>query len=114
MGFRNAALPMGSTVVVASAAQVNELPEWSNRGAIDLRRYYPPDALKKEFEGPVVLKLLIDADGSIVKAEVISDPGEGLGAAGVKAIRDFKFRPAKVNGEAVATTITFTLNFVVN
>ena len=73
----------------AAAAQVNELPGVLNKGAVDINKYYPPDARRKEFEGEVVLRLLIDADGSIVKVEVVSDPGEGLGAAAARAVREF-------------------------
>ena len=98
----------------APAAQVSELPSVLNRDALDIRKFYPPDALKREFEGDVVLRVLIDSDGSIARVEVVSDPGEGLGAAAMRAVREFRFAPGKVNGEAVATTIPFTIRFVIN
>jgi protein TonB len=98
----------------APAAQVNELPSVLNREAVDLRKFYPPDALKREFEGEVVLRLLIDSDGSIAKAEVVSDPGQGLGGAAVRAVREYRFAPGKVNGTAVATTVPFVIRFVIN
>jgi outer membrane biosynthesis protein TonB len=60
----------------------------------------------------VKLRLLIDADGSLARVDVIADPGAGLGAAGARAIREFRFRPGRVGGEPVATTITYTLHFV--
>jgi protein TonB len=97
----------------ASAAQVTELPKVANREAVNLRKYYPEGALRSGFEGDVVLRLLIDSDGSIAKVEVISDPGEGLGAAAMKAIREYRFSPAKVNGTPVATTVPFTLHFTI-
>lgn len=97
----------------ASAAQVTELPKVANREAVNLRKYYPDGALRSGFEGDVVLRLLIDSDGSIAKVEVISDPGEGLGAAAMKAIREYRFSPAKVNGTPVATTVPFTLHFTI-
>ncbi len=98
----------------ATSAQLNELPAVLNRDALDIRRFYPPLALKKEVEGDVVLRLLIDSDGSIARVEIISDPGEGLGPAAARAVRELRFRPGKVNGEAVATTIPFTIRFVIN
>jgi TonB family protein len=97
----------------ASAAQVTELPRVANREAVNLRKYYPEGALRSGFEGDVVLRLLIDSDGSIAKVEVISDPGEGLGAAAMKAIREYRFRAARVNGTPVATTVPFTLHFTI-
>jgi protein TonB len=93
-----------------AAAQVTELPGVASMPD-NLKRFYPHDAEQRGFEGDVVLRLLIDADGSIAKVDVVSDPGEGLGAAGVRAIRAFRFRPGKLNGEPVATTITYTLQF---
>ena len=98
----------------APAAQVSELPEPLNRDQVNINKYYPPDARKKEFEGEVVLKLLIDSDGSIAKVEIISDPGEGLGAAAARAILEYRFSPGKVNGVAVATTVPFKITFVIN
>src|SRR6185369_12976604 len=65
----------------APAAQVSELPQPLNRDSLNLRKYYPPRAKKSGFEGDVVLRLLIDADGTIAKVDVVSDPGEGLGPA---------------------------------
>lgn len=98
----------------ATAAQVSELPRVLNNDALDIKRFYPPAALKQGFEGDVVLRVLVDSDGSIARVEVVSDPGEGLGPAATRAIRELRFQPGKVNGEAVATTIPFTIRFVIN
>jgi protein TonB len=98
----------------AAAAQVTELPRVLNRDAVNLRKYYPPEAMRAGFEGDVVLRLLIDSDGSIVKVDVISDPGQGLGAAARRAIADYRFSPAKVDGAAVATTVPFTIHFTIS
>jgi periplasmic protein TonB len=95
----------------APAAQVNELPQPLNRESLNLRKYYPAQAKKNGFEGDVVLRLLIDADGTIAKVDVVSDPGEGLGPAAARAVRELRFSPAKVNGAAVATTVPFTIHF---
>ena len=98
----------------ATAAQVSELPQPLNRESLNLRKYYPPRAKKSGFEGDVVLRLLIDSDGSIAKVDVVSDPGEGLGPAAAQAVRELRFSPAKVNGVAVATTVPFTIHFTLD
>jgi protein TonB len=98
----------------ASSAQVSELPRPLNRESLNLRKYYPPQARRSGFEGDVVLRLLIDADGTIAKVDVISDPGEGLGQAAAQAVRELRFSPAKVNGVAVATTVPFTIHFTLD
>jgi protein TonB len=99
----------------APAAQVTELPRPLGGESINLRRYYPPQALKDGFEGDVVLRLLIDADGTVAKVDVVSDPGEGLGAAAARMVRaEYRFSPATVNGVPVATTVPFTVHFTLN
>ncbi|HWE23677.1 MAG TPA: energy transducer TonB, partial [Myxococcales bacterium] len=97
----------------AAASQLNELPavEWRPDS---LSTFYPEEARQRRVEGDVVLRLLIDADGSLAKVDVIRDPGAGLGAAGVRAIRQFRFRGGKLDGRPAATTITYTLQFVLN
>lgn len=98
----------------APAAQVSELPQPLNRESLNLRKYYPPQAKKDGFEGDVVLRLLIDADGTIAKVDVITDPGQGLGPAAAKAVHELRFSPAKVNGVPVATTVPFTIHFTLD
>jgi hypothetical protein len=51
----------------------------------------------------------------VVKADVVSDPGEGLGGAAIQAaLHELHFTPPKVNGFPVATTIPFTLHFTLD
>lgn len=99
----------------ASAAQVNELPRPLNGGSVNLRKYYPPQALRDGFEGDVVLRLLIDSDGTVAKVDVVKDPGQGLGKAAAEAVRrEYRFAPARLNGVAVATTVPFTVHFTLD
>jgi protein TonB len=99
----------------AAAAQVTELPRPLNRESVNLRKYYPQQALRDGFEGDVVLRLLIDADGSIAKVDIVSDPGQGLGPAAAEAVRkEYRFAPATVNGVPVATTVPFTVHFTLD
>jgi periplasmic protein TonB len=95
-----------------AAAQVSELP--SVESMPDLKQFYPRDAQQRGLEGDVVLRIIVDSDGSVAKVDVLSEPGQGLGAAGARAIRAFRFRPGKLSGTPVATTITYTLHFVLD
>lgn len=78
----------------------------------DVRIPYPPEAKAQKIEGKVVLDLLIDANGVVREAKLVSGPGHGLNEAALGAIRNFKFRPAQVNGKPVAVRIPFTYNFL--
>ncbi|MCA1825354.1 MAG: energy transducer TonB [Myxococcales bacterium] len=99
----------------APAAQVTELPRPLNGESINLRKYYPPQALKDGFEGDVRLRILIDSDGSVAKVDIIQEPGEGLGEAAARMVKsEYRFSPATVNGTPVATTVPFTVHFTIN
>jgi len=96
----------------ALAATLTELPHLTAQP--DLRRFYPPEARRKEREGSVLLRLWLDATGVVTRAEIISNPGDGLGEAAVRAARELRFSPAKIRGEPVATSVPFTLHFVLH
>jgi protein TonB len=97
----------------APASDLAEAPRVLNRDQVDIRRYYPKEALQRGVEGEVVLRLTIDSDGSIAEAKVVRDPGEGLGAAALRAVREFRFAPGKVGDSPVATAIPFVIRFVI-
>jgi protein TonB len=94
-----------------AASQLSELPGVECQPE-SLRAFYPEVARRRGIEGDVTLRLLIDADGSLAKVDVIGDPGAGLGPAGVRAIRQCRLRAGKLGGEPAATTITYVLHFV--
>jgi protein TonB len=96
----------------ALAATLTELPRLIAQP--DLRRFYPPEARRKDREGSVVLRLWLDATGAVTRAEIISNPGDGLGEAALRAARELRFSPAKIRGERVATSVPFTLHFVLH
>jgi len=96
----------------APAAALTELPRLTAQP--DLRRYYPPEARRKEHEGSVVLRLWLDTSGAVTRVEIISNPGDGLGEAAVRAARELRFSPAKIRGEPVVTSVPFTLHFVLH
>ena len=96
----------------APVGDVSEPPAVTLRA--DLKEFYPREAQANGFEGDVLLKLLIDGDGSLARIELLKDPGQGLGEAGLRAIGRFRFRAARLNGASVATTITFVLHFLLH
>ncbi|HET9598531.1 MAG TPA: TonB family protein, partial [Anaeromyxobacteraceae bacterium] len=98
----------------ASASELAEAPRVLNRRDVDIRRYYPKDALRQGKEGEVQLRLTIESDGSIAEAIVVRDPGDGMGAAALRAVREFRFAPGKVGASPVATEIPFVIRFVIS
>jgi protein TonB len=73
---------------------------------------YPEEARKLGVEGPVRLRLQVDAEGRVASAEVLSEPGHGLGAAAARNARQrFRFQPALRDGQPVATELVFLVRW---
>lgn len=78
----------------------------------DVRIPYPPKAREANVEGPVIMELLIDAEGKVRSVTLISGPGYGLDEAAVEAVKGVKFKPALLDQNAVAVKIRYTYRFV--
>jgi protein TonB len=72
---------------------------------------YPPEARKAGIEGQVIALLTIDDQGRVARVRKLSGPGHGLDEAAVAALRKFRFKPARLNGQAVATEIRYVYSF---
>jgi TonB family protein len=72
---------------------------------------YPAEAQAAGMTADVVLRLRIEADGSVSEAEVMSPAGHGFDEAAVAAARRFVFAPALNNGQPVAVRIPFKYSF---
>ncbi len=77
----------------------------------EIRAQYPEAARNAKVEGPVVLDILINANGVVVDVKVISGLGYGLDEAATNAIKLFEFEPAQVQGQKVAVKIRYTYRF---
>jgi len=63
---------------------------------------YPQMARKLRLSGDVTLRLVVEADGSTSRIDVVSGGKAGFGEAAVDAVRKWVYRPARVDGQAVA------------
>ena len=72
---------------------------------------YPPGARANKIEGVVVLRIRIDKDGRVKKAEVLNgDPL--LTQAALDAVRQWRYKPATINGTNVEVDGTANVNFL--
>ena len=78
-----------------------------------VRPNYPLLARQMKVQGSVVLQVLIGKDGIIQSLRVISGPRILAGAA-EDAVRQWKFKPHIVSGEAVETQAKITVNFTIS
>jgi TonB family protein len=63
---------------------------------------YPEMAKRLRLSGEVTLRLVVEADGTTGRIDVVSGGKAGLGEAAADAIRKWVYRPALVDGRPVA------------
>src|SRR5919197_2431713 len=68
---------------------------------------YPPMALRMGLEGDVMLKIEVDTDGKVTKAEVLKSAGGGFDEAAMKAVKQSRFEPAQEDGQTVLAEFTY-------
>jgi periplasmic protein TonB len=74
---------------------------------------YPALALAIHLAGTVRLRAIIAADGSVRQVEVLS--GNPLLVPSVlAAVREWRYRPTRLNGEAVEVDTLITVNFILD
>lgn len=72
---------------------------------------YSEEARKAKYQGVVVLWLIVDPSGRPQQIKVARSLGMGLDQKAVEAVRNWKFEPAKKDGQPVAVQINVEVNF---
>lgn len=72
---------------------------------------YSAALLEHRQSGTVSARLLVQADGSVGRVEILRDIGFDSGEVAAEALRQFRFRPAVRHGQPVAVYITFHIRF---
>jgi TonB family protein len=71
---------------------------------------YPADARNEHVEGIVLLKINVDREGNVYKTELVSgDPM--LAESAANAVRQWKYRPYRLNGQPVEVESTVRVNY---
>ena len=71
---------------------------------------YPPDAQAAGIRGVVVAEVTIDPSGNVAAARIVESIPL-LDEAALQAVRNWRFAPTIVNGEAVPVKMNVTVNF---
>ena len=72
---------------------------------------YSDDARKARIEGTVELLIVVRADGSVQFDSVTKSLGFGLDQNAIEAVKKWKFRPSRRNGQPVPVWMGVTVNF---
>jgi TonB family protein len=73
---------------------------------------YTDEALKMNFRGTVLLRVNVRPDGRATHIEVVKDPGFGLAAKAIEAVKTWLFKPATgPDGTPVGTATPIEVTF---
>jgi TonB family protein len=76
-----------------------------------VRANYPPMALRAGLESDVMLKIEVDAQGNVTKAEITKSGGAGFDEEALKAVKQSRFEPAQNNGQDVLAEFSYVFRF---
>jgi periplasmic protein TonB len=71
---------------------------------------YPPMAKSQHVSGNVQIDALVDASGNVAELKVISGPGM-LHRAALDAVKQWKYKPAMLDGQPTSMHLTVTVQF---
>lgn len=94
------------------AAGIIAVPEEASRSLLihEVSPSYPLEALRAGLQGPVVFQALVGRDGTIEDLKLVRGYF-ALGLAAVGAVKQWRFRPYRVNGEIVQMETFLTVSF---
>ena len=72
---------------------------------------YPEAARTARMEGVVILEAIITANGNVEDVKVLKSVNPLLDASAVRAVQQWRYKPATLNGRAVRVYLTVTVTF---
>jgi periplasmic protein TonB len=76
-----------------------------------VRASYPPMALRMGLESDVALKIEIDPEGKVTKADIVKSGGAAFDEEAVKAVKQTRFEPANKDGRNVPAEFMYVYRF---
>ncbi len=68
-------------------------------------------ALRMGLEADVTIKVFVDIEGKVTKVEIVKSAGMGFDEEALKAVRQFRFEPARKDGEKISSEFTYIYRF---
>lgn len=72
---------------------------------------FSEEARRAKYQGAVTVSFIIDAQGNVHNPRVVRALGMGLDEQAIKAIMQYKFKPAIKNGKAVSVYFSVAIDF---
>ena len=76
-----------------------------------VKAVYPKVALKERKAAKVILEMVVDKTGKVVRAKVIKSAGEAFDKAAIAAVKQFTYRPATYKKKPVPVRIRYLYYF---
>lgn len=105
--------PNSSATPLATTPQVSLSPDVAAHVEHSVAPNYPLLAKQMKVQGAVVLQALIDKGGKIQSLRVVSGPAI-LAAAAEEAVKQWRFKPYYLHGQAVETEARVSVNFTIS
>jgi TonB family protein len=78
------------------------------------RPVYPAIYLKTETEGDVLIEVIVDRQGKVDEFRVLKSDGDLFTEASIVALRNFQYRPGKLNGKPVMFKLVERFRFKIS
>lgn len=104
-----------TSLLVALALTTSALAQSKTEPPVPVRMFAPdyPSELRREgVSGLVMVKCSIDVQGNVSGAEVEKSSNAAFEKPAVTAVKKWKFKPAKQDGNPVAITVSIPIKFV--
>lgn len=99
---------MNSSALVFDIEEVDKPP----KAVYQIAPVYPLAAKHKGVEGQVVIKFVVQADGSVTDVKVVSArPADLFEQSAINAVRKWRFKPGTRHNQPVATRVEVPLEF---
>lgn len=72
---------------------------------------FSDEARKAKFQGIVMLMVVVGEDGRPYNIRVRQSLGMGLDEQAIAAVKNWRFRPATIHGQPIATQIAVQVDF---
>jgi protein TonB len=72
---------------------------------------FSDEARRAKYQGVCVVSLIVDAQGNPQRVQVVRHLGMGLDEKAVEAVRQYKFKPATLQGKPVPVEVNIDVNF---
>lgn len=76
---------------------------------------YPPEAIENKVEGKVIIKFIVERDGSMDEMKIVRGPGYGIDKEALRVVElmanTYRWMPGTSRGQAKRVQISLHINF---